>query len=82
MNTILNIGFENFIVSGRITSILSPNSAPIKRLIQQAKQAGILKDATSGRRTKAVILLDTGDIYLSGISISTLVQRFLGSTHE
>ncbi|MBN1878976.1 DUF370 domain-containing protein [bacterium] len=71
----VNIGFNNFVTADRILAVLNPESAPMKRLREDAKQARNLVDATQGRRTRSIILLDNGTVVLSGIQEETLVQR-------
>jgi len=71
----LNVGFNNFVSPDRVLAILNPESAPMKRLREDARQSKSLVDATQGRRTRSIILLDTGIIVLSGIQEETLVQR-------
>ena len=76
MNTkMINIGFGNMISSGRVIAIVSPESAPIKRVIQEARDRGMLIDATYGRRTRAVIIMDTDHVILSAIQPETLTGR-------
>lgn len=60
MNRLINIGFGNVVNSGKIVSIISPDAAPVKRMVQTAKDTGMAIDATCGRRTKAVIVTDSG----------------------
>jgi len=74
---LINIGFGNFVSAGRVVAIVSPESAPIKRIIQEARDAGTLVDATYGRRTRAVIITDTPNIILSAIQPETVAHRFL-----
>ena len=62
---LVNIGFGNIVAANRIISIISPESAPIKRIIQEARDKGMLVDATYGRRTRAVVVVDSGHIILS-----------------
>ena len=64
---LINIGFGNIVAANRIISIISPESAPIKRIIQEARDNGTLIDATYGRRTRAVIVTDSGHIILSAV---------------
>ncbi len=71
----INIGFGNVINTGRIVSIINPDSAPAKRMIQRAKEAECLIDATQGRRTKSVITTDTSYIVLSALQPETLLGR-------
>ena len=75
---ILNIGYGNYVLGERILSFLAPDSAPVKRLREDARNKGKLIDATQGRRTRAVIVLDSGHVVLSGIQTDTLVQRISG----
>lgn len=72
---LVNIGFGNIVSAGRIISIVSPESAPIKRNIQEARERGNLIDATYGRRTRAVIIMDSGHIILSAVQPETVANR-------
>lgn len=72
---LINIGFGNIVSANRIISIVSPESAPIKRLVQEARDEGILIDATYGRRTRAVIVTDSDHIILSSLQPETVAQR-------
>ena len=72
---LINIGFGNVVSSGRLVAVVSPDSAPIKRIIQDAKQKGNLVDATYGRRCKAVLFTDSDHIILSAISPETIANR-------
>ena len=72
---LINIGFGNMISSGRLIAIVSPESAPIKRIIQEARDRGMLIDATYGRRTRAVIIMDTDHVILSAIQPETVAGR-------
>ena len=72
---LLNIGFGNVVFSHRIVAIVSPESAPIKRLIQEAKEKGRLIDATYGRRTRAVIVTDSDHVILSAVQADTVAHR-------
>ena len=72
---LINIGFGNMVSVDRIVSIVSPESAPIKRLIQESKEKGTLIDATHGRRTRAVIITDSEHIILSAIQSETVANR-------
>ena len=74
---LLNIGFGNMVSAGRIITIVSPESAPIKRIIQDARESGSLIDATYGRRTRAVIVMDSGHVILSAIQPETVANRFV-----
>ena len=74
--TLLNIGFGNTVVAERVVAIVSPNSAPMKRLKDEAKDEKRLIDATHGRRTRAIIIMDSNHIILSAIQSETLSQRY------
>ena len=74
---LIDIGFGNMVSAGRIITIVSPESAPIKRIIQDARDNGILIDATYGRRTRAVIVMDSGHVILSAIQPETVANRFV-----
>jgi regulator of extracellular matrix RemA (YlzA/DUF370 family) len=75
---LINIGFGNMVSAGRIIAIVSPESAPIKRIIQDAKDSGNLIDATYGRRTRAVVIADSGHIILSALQPETVANRITG----
>jgi regulator of extracellular matrix RemA (YlzA/DUF370 family) len=72
---LINIGFGNMVSTSRIISIVSPESAPIKRMIQEAREKGSLVDATYGRRTRAVIVTDSGHVVLSALQPETVGHR-------
>lgn len=72
---LVNIGFGNIVAANRIVAIVSPESAPIKRIIQEAREKGVLIDATYGRRTRAVIIVDSGHIVLSAVQPETVANR-------
>ncbi|MEN6462006.1 MAG: DUF370 domain-containing protein [Syntrophomonas sp.] len=72
---LVNIGFGNIVAANRIVAIVSPESAPIKRIIQEAREKGILIDATYGRRTRAVIIVDSGHVVLSAVQPETVANR-------
>ena len=72
---LINIGFGNMVSDGKIVSIVSPDSAPIKRLVRDAGDKGMLIDATYGRRTRAVIFMDRGNVVLSSIQPETIANR-------
>ena len=73
--TLLNIGFGNMVAADRLLAIVSPDSAPIKRIIQDAKDEGRLIDATYGRRTRAVLIMDSDHVVLSAIQPETVAGR-------
>ena len=73
---LINIGFGNMISANRLIAIVSPESAPIKRIVQDAKDRGNLIDATYGRRTRAVIVMDSEHVILSAVQPETVAGRF------
>ena len=74
----INIGFGNVVSAHRLISIVAPESAPIKRIVQEARDAGNLIDATYGRRTRAVLISDSGHVILSAVQPETIVGRIAG----
>jgi hypothetical protein len=74
---LINIGFGNIVSANRIIAIVSPESAPIKRIISEAKEKGQLIDATYGRRTRGVIITDSSHVILSAIQPETVAHRFV-----
>ena len=78
---LVNIGFGNMVAAGRLVAIVSPESAPIKRIIQDAKERGSLIDATYGRRTRAVLITDSDHVILSAVQPETVANR-LGEDDE
>ncbi len=72
----VNIGFGSIVSASRIIAIVSPESAPIKRVINDARERGVLIDATYGRRTRAVIFIDSGQVVLSALQPETVKHRF------
>jgi len=79
---LINIGFGNMVSAGRIIAIVSPDSAPIKRVISDAREKNLLIDATYGRRTRAVIITDNGCIILSAIQPETVAGRLAGKNEQ
>lgn len=79
---LINIGFGNMVAAGRLVAIVSPESAPIKRIVQDAKERGTLIDATYGRRTRAVLIMDSDHVVLSALQPETVAARFAGDTEE
>jgi regulator of extracellular matrix RemA (YlzA/DUF370 family) len=75
LNKLINVGFGNVVNSSKIISIISPDAAPIKRMVQHAKDSGMAIDATCGRRTKAVIITESGHIILSSLLPETIAGR-------
>jgi len=78
----INIGFGNFVAAHRLIAMVSPESAPIKRTIQEARDRGMLIDATYGRRTRAVIVTDSDHIILSAVQPETVAHRLGKETEE
>lgn len=75
LNRLINVGFGNVVNSSKIVSIISPDAAPVKRMVQTAKDTGMAIDATCGRRTKAVIVTDSGHLLLSSLLPDTITGR-------
>lgn len=78
----INIGFGNIVSAERIISIISPESAPIKRVIQEAKDSKMAIDATYGRRTRSVIIMDSGHVVLSAVQPETIANRVENISEE
>ena len=78
----INAGFGNYVASARIVTVAGPDSAPMKRLIQDAKDAGIAVDVTCGRKTQSVILTDSGHIVLSALAPRSIVRRLSGEEKD
>ena len=72
---LINIGFGNMVSASRLIAIVSPESAPIKRMVQEARERGVLVDATYGRRTRAVIIMDSDHVILSAVQPETVANR-------
>ena len=72
---LISIGFGNIVSSDRIVTIVSPESAPIKRLVQDAKEKGILIDSTCGRKSRAALVMDSGHVILSALQPDTIASR-------
>ncbi len=78
MSALLNIGFGNVVARDRVVAIVTPGSAPVKRMKDHARETGKLVDATQGRRTRAVIVTDSDHVILSAIAVETITQRLEG----
>ena len=78
----INIGFGNVVAAQRILAVLSPDSAPIKRMIQEAKERGMLVDASFGRSTKSVLIMDSGNVVLSALTPELLAERCADKNEE
>lgn len=79
---LINIGFGNMVSQGRLIAVISPESAPIKRIISDARERGNLIDATYGRKTRAVLVMDSGHLVLSAIQPETVAGRLEHETNE
>ncbi|NLM50615.1 MAG: DUF370 domain-containing protein [Clostridiaceae bacterium] len=79
---LINIGFGNIISSHRVIAVVSPESAPMKRLVQEAREKGMLVDATYGRKKRALVVMDSGHIILSAIQPETIAGRLNSDTTE
>ncbi|MCL5116065.1 MAG: DUF370 domain-containing protein [Firmicutes bacterium] len=79
---LVNIGFGNIVSANRIVAIVSPDSAPIKRIITEARDRGVLIDATYGRRTRAVIMTDSDHVILSAVQPETVANRLTSRPAE
>ncbi|MBI4686763.1 MAG: DUF370 domain-containing protein [Nitrospirae bacterium] len=79
---LINIGFGNVVSAGRIIAIVTPGSSPIKRMREEARERGKLVDATEGRKTRAIIVMDSDHVVLSALHVETLTQRLSGEDTE
>ena len=79
---LINIGFGNMVSANRLVAIVSPDSAPIKRIVQEARDRGVLIDATYGRRTRAVIITDSDLVILSAVQPETVANRLNDDDEE
>ena len=77
---LINIGFGNMVASSRLIAIVSPESAPVKRTVQEARDRGMVVDGTYGRRTRAVLIMDSDPVVLSALQPETVAARFAGET--
>ncbi len=82
MNNLINIGFGNIVNTTKIIAVVSPDSAPIKRLVQSAKESGNAIDATQGRKTKAVLVMEGGKVVLSALLPETIAGRAQAENEE
>jgi regulator of extracellular matrix RemA (YlzA/DUF370 family) len=78
MNNLVNIGYGNMVMASKVVAVLSPDSAPMRRLKDEAKEQKMLIDATQGRKTRAIIITDSDHVILSAVQVETLMQRFAG----
>ena len=79
---LINIGFGSMVAANRVLAILAPDSAPIKRVIQEARDRGMLIDASYGRKTKAVLLMDTDHVILSAIPPESVYARWMDTPEK
>ncbi|MBQ0125907.1 MAG: DUF370 domain-containing protein [Clostridiales bacterium] len=79
---LINIGYGNMVADNRVISVVSPDSAPIKRLVQDAKEAGRVIDVSCGRRTRAVIITDSDHVILSAVQAETIACRISGDKYD
>jgi regulator of extracellular matrix RemA (YlzA/DUF370 family) len=79
---LINLGFGNMVVAKRVLAVISPNSSPMKRLREEARSAGLLLDATQGRRTRSLIIMDSGHVVLSAVQVETISLRFEQANYD
>ncbi len=79
---LINVGFGSLVSAHRLVAVVSPESAPIKRMAQEARERGVLIDATYGRRTKAVLIMDNDHVVLSALSPETIAGRLEGGERD
>jgi len=77
-NDLVNIGYGNMVMASKVVAVLSPDSAPMRRLRDEAKEQKRILDATQGRKTRAIIITDSDHVILSAVQVETLTQRFSG----
>ena len=75
MNSLIHIGFGNIVNAGKIIAVVSPDSAPVKRMVQKARELGTASDATQGRKTKSVLVMENSQLVLSALLPETIAQR-------
>jgi len=81
-NQLVNIGYGNMVMASKVVAVLSPESAPMRRLKEDAKERKTLLDATQGRKTRSIIITDSDHVILSAVQVETLTQRFSGRGEE
>ncbi|MBE6960339.1 MAG: DUF370 domain-containing protein [Ruminococcaceae bacterium] len=79
---LINIGFGSMLAAGRILAVVAPDSAPIKRVVQEARERGMLIDASYGHKTQSVILMDTDHVILSALTPETISVRWTGKQEK
>lgn len=77
-NLLVNIGYGNMVMAQKVVAVLSPESAPMRRFKEEAKERRMLIDATQGRKTRAIIITDSDHVILSAVQVETLMLRFSG----
>jgi regulator of extracellular matrix RemA (YlzA/DUF370 family) len=82
INNLVNIGYGNMVMATKVVAVLSPDSAPMRRLKEEAKEQKRLLDATQGRKTRAIIITDSDHVILSAVQVETLMQRFSGGSES
>jgi hypothetical protein len=76
VKNLVNIGYGNMVMSSKVVAVLSPESAPMRRLKEEARDRKMLVDATQGRKTRSIIITDSDHVILSAVQVETLMQRF------
>lgn len=79
---LLNVGFGNMVAAARVIAVVGPDSMPVKRIVGEARESGKLVDATAGRKTRAVLMMDSGHVVLSAIHPETIAGRMQGDREE
>ena len=79
---LINIGYGNMVAANRVVAVVSPDSAPVKRMVQDAKGRGLIIDATLGRKTRSVLIMDSGHIVLSAIQTAAAAGRLTGKEFD
>lgn len=82
IKNLINIGYGNMVMSSKVVAVLSPESAPMRRLKEDARERKMLLDATQGRKTRSIIITDSDHVILSAVQVETLMQRFSGREDE
>jgi regulator of extracellular matrix RemA (YlzA/DUF370 family) len=82
VKSLVNIGYGNMVMSSKVVAVLSPESAPMRRLKDEARERKMLLDATQGRKTRSIIITDSDHVILSAVQVETLMQRFAGQGDE
>jgi extracellular matrix regulatory protein A len=82
INNLVNIGYGNMVMASKVVAVLTPDSAPMRRLKDEAKEHKMLIDATQGRKTRSIIITDSDHVILSAVQVETLMQRFAGRGEE